>query len=212
MNSTFYRRDTAALVYCCCCCKMSRLATVGLAPCCSWRRPAQRTGPVENFPIKDQSLLQDFHKSFASYVSPCYLNIPVINELRKHYFQDFPFFRQHKQTKGTITMENGDMAAVCLDCFENLKNQFMEVRHYCVLTFFSFPQGGHGTLHALTPLQLQPFLALAEILYCCHFQAAKYGIPVDKRQYNWMQVPPPPEDGVQLITPKERLDKHIVSV
>ena len=24
-------------------------------------------------------------------------------------------------------MENGDMAAVCLDCFENLKNQFMEV-------------------------------------------------------------------------------------
>merc|ERR1719500_520879 len=79
---------------------------------------------------------------------------------------DFPFFRQHKQTKGTITMENGDMAAVCLDCFENLKTQFVE--------------------------------------------AAKYGIPVDKRQYNWMQVPPPPEDTVQLITPKERLDKHII--
>merc|ERR1719500_653496 len=39
---------------------------------------------------------------------------------------DFPFFRQHKQTKGTITMENGDMAAVCLDCFENLKTQFVE--------------------------------------------------------------------------------------
>ena len=46
-------------------------------------------------------------------------------------FQDFPFFRQHKQTKGTITMENGDMAAVCLDCFENLKNQFMEVSVHC---------------------------------------------------------------------------------
>ena len=44
-----------------------------------------------------------------------------------------------------------------------------------------------------------------------HFQAAKYGIPMDKRQYNWMQVPPPPEDAVQLITPKERLDRHIVS-
>ena len=40
--------------------------------------------------------------------------------------QDFPFLRQHKPAKGTITMENGDMAAVCLDCFETLKNQFVE--------------------------------------------------------------------------------------
>jgi len=81
---------------------------------------------------------------------------------------DFPFLRHHKQAKGTITMENGDMAAVCLDCFETLKNQFVE--------------------------------------------AAKYGIPVDKRQYNWMQIPPPPEDqAMHLITPKERLEKHIVS-
>jgi len=78
---------------------------------------------------------------------------------------DYPFFRQHKQTKGTITMDNGELAAVCLDCFDNLKNQSLE--------------------------------------------AAKYGIPVEKRQYNWMQVPPPPEDGVQLVTPKERLDKQI---
>ena len=43
------------------------------------------------------------------------------------------------------------------------------------------------------------------------FQGAKYGVPVTKRQYNWMMIPPPPEDSVQLITPKERLDKHIVS-
>ena len=46
--------------------------------------------------------------------------------LHLHPLQDFPFLRQHKQTKGTITMENGDMAAVCLDCFDTLKNQFVE--------------------------------------------------------------------------------------
>ena len=45
-------------------------------------------------------------------------------------------------------MENGEMVAVCLDCYEQLRKQFSE--------------------------------------------EAKYGIPVDKRQYNWCQIPPPP--------------------
>jgi len=77
---------------------------------------------------------------------------------------DFPFLRNHRGQKGTVTMENGEMAAVCLDCFLSLKSQFQE--------------------------------------------AAKYGIPVEKRQYNWMQIPPPPEDAAtNLVTPKERLDK-----
>ena len=54
-------------------------------------------------------------------------------------------------------MENGEMVAVCLDCFDNLRGQFIE--------------------------------------------AGKYGIPVEKRQYNWMQIPPPPEsESSQLIT------------
>jgi len=61
------------------------------------------------------------------------------------------------------------MAAVCLDCFETLKNQFVE-------------------------------------------QATKYGIPVERRQYNWMQIPPPPEEAAtHLATPKERLEKQIIS-
>ena len=56
-------------------------------------------------------------------------------------------------------MENGEMVAVCLDCFDNLRGQFIE--------------------------------------------AGKYGIPVEKRQYNWMQIPPPPEsESSQLITPQ----------
>ena len=61
-------------------------------------------------------------------------------------------------------MENGEMVAVCLDCFESLRGQFIE--------------------------------------------AGKYGIPVEKRQYNWMQIPPPPEnEASQLITAQERLAK-----
>merc|ERR550532_3904745 len=61
---------------------------------------------------------------------------------------DFPFLRHHKTKKGVITMENGEMVAVCLDCYEQLRKQFSE--------------------------------------------EAKYGIPVDKRQYNRIQIPPPP--------------------
>ena len=79
-------------------------------------------------------------------------------------FQDFPFLRQHKPRKGVITMENGEMVAVCLDCFDRLRGQFIE--------------------------------------------AGNLGIPVEKRQYNWMQIPPPPEsESAQLVTPQERLSK-----
>lgn len=79
-------------------------------------------------------------------------------------FQDFPFLRQHKPRKNTIMMENGEMVAVCLDCFDSLRGQFVE--------------------------------------------AGKYGIPVEKRQYNWMQIPPPPPDSDNsLLTPHERLTK-----
>jgi len=61
-------------------------------------------------------------------------------------------------------MENGEMVAVCLDCFDRLRGQFIE--------------------------------------------AGNLGIPVEKRQYNWMQIPPPPEsESAQLVTPQERLSK-----
>ena len=80
------------------------------------------------------------------------------------FLQDFPFLRQHKPRKGVITMENGEMVAVCLDCFDRLRGQFIE--------------------------------------------AGNLGIPVEKRQYNWMQIPPPPEsESLQLVTPQERLSK-----
>ena len=51
-------------------------------------------------------------------------------------------------------MENGEMVAVCLDCYEQLRKQFSE--------------------------------------------EAKYGIPVDKRQYNWIQKAPPPSKNRTL--------------
>ena len=54
-------------------------------------------------------------------------------------------------------MENGEMVAVCLDCFERLRGQFSE--------------------------------------------GAKYGIPVDKRQYNWIQIPPPPLAAADIAAP-----------
>ena len=57
--------------------------------------------------------------------------------------QDFPFLRHHKTRKGVITMENNEMVAVCLDCFDTLRSQFNE--------------------------------------------SERYGIPLEKRQYNWMQ-------------------------
>ena len=58
--------------------------------------------------------------------------------------KDFPFLRHHKTRKGVITMENNEMVAVCLDCFDTLRSQFNE--------------------------------------------SERYGIPLEKRQYNWMQV------------------------
>ena len=61
-------------------------------------------------------------------------------------------------------MENGEMVAVCLDCFDSLRTQFND--------------------------------------------GERYGIPIEKRQYNWMQIPPPPEDAAaHITTPQERLSK-----
>jgi hypothetical protein len=49
--------------------------------------------------------------------------------------QDFPFLRHHKTRKGVITMENGEMVAVCLDCYENLRGQ-EPYRPYAIETVF----------------------------------------------------------------------------
>ena len=37
-------------------------------------------------------------------------------------------------------------------------------------------------------------------------EGERYKIPIEKRQYNWMQIPPPPEETAShLTTPQERL-------
>ena len=71
------------------------------------------------------------------------------------FLQDFPFIRQHKPRKGVIMLENGEMVAVCLDCYERLRGQFND--------------------------------------------GERYGIPVEQRQYNWIKIPPPPEEAAGQV-------------
>ena len=40
--------------------------------------------------------------------------------------QDFPFLRKHHVRKGVITLENGEMVAVCLDCYDRLRGQYQD--------------------------------------------------------------------------------------
>lgn len=113
-----------------------------------------------------RSLLEPSERTYNLHEYRCYVCgiMTYRKRIRALRVMDFPFLRQHKPRKGAITMENGEMVAVCLDCFGSLRGQFIE--------------------------------------------ASKYGIPVEKRQYNWMQIPPPPEsESSQLITPQERLSK-----
>ena len=69
-------------------------------------------------------------------------------------------------------MENGDMAAVCLDCFENLKNQFVEVRFD--QNYLQRYQGYNNTFHLIFPLPL-PLRQTQEFQIVVNFRQPNMG-------------------------------------